>query len=142
MLFNCIPSLIATKATAGLNTYHKNYYKTHNCLPLTPDKPTPKPLIVTFHQQPDIHGKKVNTRTYDMKDGGVKVGIRISKVPMGNQGSIDSIQLFLSTDLLNTRSQSLGTGTSTTVMRCRTTTKSDASDSESLTTTIIGSSRS
>ena len=100
VLFNYIPNLNATKATAGLNSYLENYCKTHNCPPLTPDKPTPKPLIVTFHQQPDIHGKKVNTRTYNTKDGGVKVGMRISKVLMGSQGSIDSIQFFLSDGLV------------------------------------------
>ena len=91
VLFNYINNMDVAKATASLNSYIQSYCQTHHCSPLTPDKPSPRPLVVSFSQQADIHGKKVNPRTYETRDSGVKVGMRITKVLMGSQGSIDSI---------------------------------------------------
>lgn len=90
MLFNYIPNLDVSKATSSLNSYITN------CPPLTPEKPAPKPLAVTFSQQPELRGKNFNPQTYDTRDAGVKVGMRITKVLMGSQSLIDSIQFFLS----------------------------------------------
>ena len=100
VLFNYIPNLDVAKATSSLNSYITSYCQDHHCPPLTPEKPAPKPLAVTFSQQPDIHGKDFAQPTYDTRDAGVKVGMRITKVLMGIKHKTDSIQFFLSDGLI------------------------------------------
>lgn len=46
-----------------------------------------------------LNGSAINPKTYDTNDGNIKVAMRINKIMMGSQGSIDSIQFFLTDGL-------------------------------------------
>lgn len=56
-------------------------------------------MNVSFHREKQISGKKCSSQTFDTLDEGVKIGMRVVKVLMGSQGSIDSVQFFLSDGL-------------------------------------------
>lgn len=47
-LFGFIPNINATEANRSYNNYLNTYCQRHKCPPLTPDRPPPKPLIISF----------------------------------------------------------------------------------------------
>lgn len=53
-------------------------------------------MIVSYTKSAEISGPAKSSHTYDTNDGTLKAGMRVNKILMGSQGSIDSIQFFLS----------------------------------------------
>lgn len=49
---------------------------------------------------PEIQGHSKNQRTFDSNDGTIHVAMRVNKILMGSQESIDSIQFFLTDGLV------------------------------------------
>lgn len=90
-LFNFIHGFDAAGAIKSFNNYLNTYCLRNHCPPLTPDRPEPKPLVVNFVKLPEISGPSKNPRAYDTNDGQIKVAMRVRKILMGSEGSIDSI---------------------------------------------------
>lgn len=100
VLFNYIPSFDSAAAINSYNTYLNTYCSKNHCKDLTPDRAPPKPLVISFVKTPEISGQSKNARTYDSNDGNIRVAMRVTKILMGSQGSIDSIQFFLSDSII------------------------------------------
>lgn len=100
VLFNFIPGFDAAGAVKSYETFLNTYCTRAHCKELTPERPPPKPLVISFVKLHEIEGKNKNVRTYDTNDGNIRVAMRVHKVMMGSQGSIDSVQFFLSDGLI------------------------------------------
>ena len=99
-LFNFIHNIDVAGAIKSYETFLNTYCDKNKCPPLTPERPPVKPLQVSFAKIPDISGPSKNEHTYDTNDGNIKVAMRVTKILMGSQGSIDSVQFFLSDGLV------------------------------------------
>ena len=95
VLISRIDGIDKQAVTSSFSTFFNNYCAKHVCPPMTPDRPDPKPLSITFLQLPFIAGKNLTPLTFTTDDGKTTVAMRIYKVMMGVSGDIDSIQFFL-----------------------------------------------
>lgn len=95
VLFNFIHGIDVNATVKSYQDYLNSYCTRNKCPPLTPERPDPKPLAISFTKTSEISGSSKSSHTYDTNDGNIKVAMRVYKVLMGSEGSIDSIQFFL-----------------------------------------------
>ena len=99
VLFNFIQGINATAAIKSFQDFCNTLCDDTRCPPLTPDKPKPKPLIVSFTKSFELSGVSKSEKAYNTSDGNITVGMRINKIMIGIGSQMDSIQFFLTDGL-------------------------------------------